>query len=369
MHFLTGPMAIYLDDTQRKTLARLAASWTWRTQWPTWLLIAVIYGGWFGVASHARVLGLPLTALLLAILSTWYMSLQHELLHGHPTRSPFINALLGFAPLAVWFPYRIYRDSHLRHHDDPHLTHPEQDPESYFVSEREWQRAGAAIRALLAFRNTFIGRLLVGPAFAIAATAADALSKIRRGDWRDVPAWLAHFVALGMLAAWLQQVCAIPAWILIIGVGYGALSLGSIRSFREHRTASDSAHRTVINEAAWGWRILFLNNNYHLVHHDLPHVPWFALREVYETSRQQYVERSGGFLVKGYSEWLRLYALAPFAHPVHGNLSDAIRQNPPAADGFAGKLRAKIMVVIRQGELHEAHPSASAERQSARQAL
>jgi fatty acid desaturase len=74
---------------------------------------------------------------------------------------------------------------------------------------------------------------------------------------------------------------------------------------------------------------LVLNNNYHLVHHDLPHVPWFALRDVYETSRQQYIERSGGFLVAGYSEWLRRYALAPVAHPVHGNLPDFIQRNSP----------------------------------------
>jgi fatty acid desaturase len=315
-------MAIYLDDAQRKSIARLATSWTWRTQWPTWALIVAIYGGWFGVAIHARELGLPLTAGLLAILGTWYMSLQHELLHGHPTRSPFVNALLGCAPLAVWFPYRIYRDSHLQHHDDPHLTYPGRDPESYFVSRRVWQRAGWALRALLAFRNTFIGRLLVGPAFAIAATGAQALGRIKRGDWRDVPAWLAHFAALAALTVWLQQVCAIPAWVFIVGVGYGALSLGSIRSFHEHRAAQDHAHRTVINEAAWCWRLLFLNNNYHLVHHDLPHVPWFALRDVYETSRQQYIERSGGFLVKGYGEWLSLYAFAPVAHPVHGQLSD-----------------------------------------------
>ena len=117
-------MAIYLDDTQRNALSRLAASWTWRTQWPTWALIAAIYGGWFSVAMHARGLGLPVTMLLLALLGTWYMSLQHELLHGHPTHSPFINALLGFAPLAVCFPYGVYRDSHLQHHDDPHLTPP-----------------------------------------------------------------------------------------------------------------------------------------------------------------------------------------------------------------------------------------------------
>src|ERR1700684_4057819 len=167
-------MAIYLDDSQRNAIARRATSWAWRTQWPTWSLIVVIYGGWFGVAMHARQIGLPLTAFFLAVLSAWYMSLQHELLHGHPTRSPFINALLGFAPLAVWFPYRVYRESHLLHHDDPHLTHPDRDPESYFVSGRVWQRAGSAIRALLVFRNTFVGRLLVGPAFAIAATSAEA---------------------------------------------------------------------------------------------------------------------------------------------------------------------------------------------------
>ncbi|MFM0551261.1 fatty acid desaturase [Paraburkholderia sediminicola] len=362
-------MAIYLDDTQRNTLARLATSWTWRTQWPTWALIVTIYGGWFGVATHARELGLPLTALLLAVLGTWYMSLQHELLHGHPTRSPFVNALLGFAPFAVWFPYGIYRDSHLQHHDDPHLTHSERDPESYFVSALVWRRAGWAIRALLTFRNTFIGRLLVGPAFAIAATGMDALRRIRRGDWRDVPVWLAHFAALAALTAWLQHGCGIPVWIFVVGVGYGALSLGSIRSFQEHRAAQAHEHRSVINEAAWFWRLLFLNNNYHLVHHDLPHVPWFALRDVYETSRQQYIERSGGFLVKGYSEWLNLYAFSPVASPVYGDLSDLIQSNPPASDSFTSKLRVKFMVVVRRGKLHEADLPATVERQTARQAL
>lgn len=362
-------MAIYLDDTQRNTLARLATSWTWRTQWPTWALIVTIYGGWFGVATHARELGLPFTALLLAVLGTWYMSLQHELLHGHPTRSPFFNALLGFAPLAVWFPYGIYRDSHLQHHDDPHLTHPERDPESYFVSALVWRRAGWAIRALLTLRNTFIGRLLVGPAFAIAATGVDALRRIRSGDWRDVPVWLAHFAALGALTAWLQRVCGIPAWVFIVGAGYGALSLGSIRSFQEHRAAQAHEHRTVINEAAWFWRLLFLNNNYHLVHHDLPHVPWFALREVYEMSRQQYIDRSGCFLVRGYSEWARRYLFARVAHPVYGDRSGLMQSIPPASGSFAGKLQVKFMVVVRDGARHEAHLSAPAERETTSQAL
>jgi fatty acid desaturase len=362
-------MAIYLDDTQRKAVARLSASWTWRSGWPTWVLIATLYSGWFGVATHARSLGLPLTTALLALLSTWYMSLQHELLHGHPTRSRLINGLLGFAPLAVWFPYGIYRTSHLRHHDDVHLTRPAADPESYFVTFDVWQRAGVATRALLTLRNTFPGRLLLGPAFAIAATSIDAVRKAAQGDWRELPVWFAHLAAVATFTWWLDTACGIPAWCFVLGVGYTALSLSSIRSFHEHRAAHAVEHRTVLNEAGWFWRLLFLNNNYHLVHHDLPHVPWFALRKVYEASRERYIERSGGFLVKGYSEWLRHYSFARIAHPVYGDPSGLILENPPASDNFAGKLRVKFMVVIRRGELHEADLPAIAERQTARQTL
>lgn len=329
-------MAIYLDDTQRKAVAHLSTSWTWRSEWPTWVLIATLYSGWFGVATHARQLGLPLTTGLLALLSAWYMSLQHELLHGHPTRSRLINGLLGFAPLAVWFPYGIYRASHLRHHDDANLTHPAADPESYFITPDVWQRAGTATRALLALRNTFIGRLLLGPAFAIAATTMDAMRHAARGDWHEVPAWCAHLIALAMFTWWLDTACGIPVGCFVLGVGYTALSLSSIRSFHEHRAAHAVEHRTVLNEAAWFWRLLFLNNNYHLVHHDLPHVPWFALRNVYETSRQQYIERSGGFLVRGYSEWMRLYAVAPVTHPVQDDLSESIKADSPASVKLAG---------------------------------
>ncbi|MGF6289925.1 fatty acid desaturase [Paraburkholderia youngii] len=80
-----------------------------------------------------------------------------------------------------------------------------------------------------------------------------------------------------------------------------------------------------------------MNNNYHLVHHDLPQVPWFALQAVYQTSRQQYIERSGAFLVKGYSEWVRRYGFAAVAHPMGEIPSGHFRGNPPASVSFAGK--------------------------------
>jgi len=46
------------------------------------------------------------------------MSLQHEIIHGHPTRKRWLNNLIGQWPLALWLPFENYRHSHLAHHND-----------------------------------------------------------------------------------------------------------------------------------------------------------------------------------------------------------------------------------------------------------
>ncbi len=311
-------MATYLDDRQRVELAHAARHWLWRTELPTWGLIVAVYAGWFGVAANASRLGLPLTCVLLTLCTTWYLSLQHELLHGHPTRLPWLNALLGAAPLGIWLPYALYRRAHLAHHD-AELTEPGADPESYFLYAGDWHASGPALQRLYAARNTMVGRILLQPAFAICAIVADALARLRAGDWRDVPVWLAHLSALAALLAWLQLSCGMPAWLVLAGVGYPALSLAAIRSFHEHRPSDSHAARSVINDAGLGWRLLFLNNNYHLVHHDLPSVPWFALASVYRRRAPDYLARNDGFFVRGYREWLVRYAwraVAPVTHPL-----------------------------------------------------
>ena len=243
--------------------------------------------------------------------------MQHELLHGHPTRWPLFNAALGIAPLAVWFPYAVYRESHLRHHDDTHLTDPDHDPESYYVSAAQWRDAGPAMRALLGFRNTFVGRMMIGPAFAIGGALAGGVREIAGGNLRAAGAWALHLVMLGALAAWLEVRCGIDPFVFAMGIGYPALALSSVRSFREHRAAHEISERTVINESAWFWRLLFLNNNYHAVHHDLPCVPWFAIGRVYHERRAAYRARNGGFVAQGYGEWLTRHAMTPVAPPLH----------------------------------------------------
>ncbi len=332
-------MPYYLDEDQRQELSHASASWRWRSEWPTWLLIGMIYGGWFGVALNAQRLGLAVALPLLAVFSAWYMSLQHELLHGHPTRHALVNGSIGAAPLAVWFPYGVYRRTHLQHHCDSDLTRPWADPESFFIGEHAWTAKGPAMRALMTFRNTFVGRILVGPAFAIVATLGDAIRRIRAGDTRDLWSWVLHLAALAVLLRWLEHRCGIPPLAFLAGASYPALSISAIRSFHEHRVAHDPAQRSVINEAAWPWRLLFLNNNFHAVHHDLPGVPWFALGRVYTRRRSDYHLRNGGYVVHGYGEWLTRFAwrpVAPVAHPLYGDWPDeAGKQHRPLARRIA----------------------------------
>jgi len=52
----------------------------------------------------------------------------------------------------------------------------------------------------------------------------------------------------------------------------------------------------------------------------LPSVPWFALANVYHEHRDAYLQRNGGFIVRGYQEWLVRHVVQPVApalHPLH----------------------------------------------------
>jgi fatty acid desaturase len=101
------------------------------TEWPTFLLAFTIYAGWAALTFFHAAIPWPLLVLGGAWVLAWQMSLQHEVLHGHPTRSRRLNDALGFPPLTLWLPYFIYRRSHLRHHRDAYLTDPLEDPETY----------------------------------------------------------------------------------------------------------------------------------------------------------------------------------------------------------------------------------------------
>ncbi|WP_020656406.1 fatty acid desaturase [Massilia niastensis] len=316
------PRSEYLDAAQRQQISDERTRLLWRAEWPTWLLIAVIHGGWLGTLAFWRELGSVAATWLMIWWGAWYMSLQHELIHGHPTPWPAVNRLFGYLPLAVWYPYQLYRDSHLRHHVDAHLTMPALDTESCYVSPAAWAGMNRPLRALLWLNKTFWGRLLVGPAIAIGGTWREAIRQPLRGDWRQAPMWLRHLAMLGAMLWWVDAAFGVPALYYLLAISYPAQSLAMIRSYYEHRPADDHKQRIVLNEAGPVFRLLFLNNNYHLVHHDFPSLPWYLLPRVYHARRAGYIARSGGFHVRGYGELMRRFGFRPVDAPVHPSGQD-----------------------------------------------
>lgn len=103
-------------------------------------------------------------------------------------------------------------------------------------------------------------------------TLNSALRAFREGDRRAIAMWSLHLLLLTGLLTWMAAQGFSPLW-FVLAVSYPALALTKVRSFLEHRAADDPLARSVINEAGLPWRALFLNLNYHAVHHDLPGVP------------------------------------------------------------------------------------------------
>jgi fatty acid desaturase len=89
-----------------------------------------------------------------------------------------------------------------------------------------------------------------------------------------------------------------------------------LRSLYEHRPGALPAHRTVINEAAAPWRLLYLNNNYHVVHHAYPEVPWYKIPGLYAADRDAWHAGNGGFVLPGYLYLIRNFAWRTVDHPV-----------------------------------------------------
>jgi fatty acid desaturase len=288
-----------------------------RIEWPTIVLAAIIYGMWFVITlfwTH-----LPLWALMLAGAWTtaWHMSLQHEIIHGHPTRKRWINNLIGQWPLALWLPFENYRHSHLAHHKDERLTDPLDDPESYYWRQEDWDRLGRFGRAVVRLQASLLGRLLFGPFWACAKLWKAEFAAMAAGNRKTRREAAVHLLEMIVVLAWVVGVCRMPIFIYLFCFVYAGTSLAMVRSFAEHRAESVIERRTAIVEKSWILGPLFLFNNLHVAHHMRHTMPWYALPRWYHANRAALIERNGGLVYDSYRDVVRRYLLRPHDQSLH----------------------------------------------------
>jgi len=287
-------------------------------EFPTIAVIVATYGIWvIGTTAAwqaAPILGFVLTTLAIAQFS----SLQHEVLHGHPFANQRLNEALVFPALTLFVPYNRFRDLHLAHHHDPILTDPYDDPESNFMDPSQWARLPDWLRRAYRINSTLLGRILIGPALSIWVLGRDDLAAIRRGDAAVRRAWVLQALGGVLVIGWLALVGAMPLW-AYVAAAYLAYGMLKIRTFLEHRAHEAFRGRSVIIEDRGPLSFLFLNNNFHAVHHMHPTTAWYDLPAKYAANRDHYLRRNDGYRFANYAEVFRLYFLHakdPVPHPM-----------------------------------------------------
>lgn len=286
-------------------------------EWPTLVLILATYLVWAGVTIFADVLTPWFAIPVLALTLTLHSSLQHEVLHGHPLPNRRLSEALAYPPLGLAIPYQRFRDLHLAHHLDAILTDPYDDPESNYLDPDVWSRLPGPMRRLLLFNNTLLGRIVVGPLVAMVVFLRSDWRAARIGDRAVIRGWAIHAPLLAGVAAWVLAVGSMPVWAYLLSA-YLALSILKIRTFLEHQAHERALGRSVIIEDRGPLAFLFLNNNYHAVHHAHPQVPWYRLPALYRSRRAEYLRRNLGYSYASYGEVIRRYVLRrkdPVPHP------------------------------------------------------
>lgn len=288
-----------------------------KIEWPTLGLILAVYAAlgsliWF----HSF---LPWFFILPfgAYLACLHGSLQHEALHGHPTRSRRWNEILVYISPQLWLPYGRYRDLHLQHHNDMNLTCPVRDPESYYLLPETWSTMPGWRKRLNHFNNTLFGRMLVGPAISVVQFWGDEFGSMARGRRQGLRCWLGFAVSALIVLTFVAW-CNMPIWQYLLFIAYPSVSLAMVRSFCEHQAAEDIGHRTILVETSPLWALLFLNNNLHIAHHERPSLAWYQLPAFYAAERARLLSRNGNYLKLGYGQIFRsyfLHAKEDVAHP------------------------------------------------------
>ena len=287
-----------------------------RSEWPTWAVLAACYSIWLGsILLHGQ-LGW-LWMIPAALMVTLHSSLQHEALHGHPTRSAALNEALVFPAIGLFVPYRSFRETHLRHHNDANLTDPFDDPESWYLPLPAWNRTGSVRRRLLNANNTLAGRLTIGPALGLWGFWRTEWRRILNGERQVRRAWLMHVLGMVPVLALIYW-AGVPLWQYLL-VCYAGMAVLMIRTFIEHRAAETTPERTAVVEAGPVMQLLFLNNNYHAVHHNHPALAWYRLPSLWRSERDQTLAGNGHYHYPGgYLQVAKAWLLRqrePVPHP------------------------------------------------------
>ncbi|MCA9774731.1 MAG: fatty acid desaturase [Myxococcales bacterium] len=252
-----------------------------RVSWPTMGLFALCIGGWAGTLGLALGGALPAWAAvpLLAVFAYVSFTPMHDGVHKSITRAAWMNDAIGrVAAVPLFAPFIAFRWCHLQHHRK--TNHPTEDPDFWSGRGPGWVLPLRWLTQDLHYYVAYFGRWRSRPA----AERAEAVGT------------LALFVAIaaGLAAAgWGREV--VLYWLVParLAIGWLAFTFDYLPHWPYAASAAEDRFVATRNlrwsptrEGRWlGPAMLW--QNFHLVHHLYPGVPFHRYARVWRARRAE----------------------------------------------------------------------------------
>ncbi len=251
--------------------------------WPTQLLAALAsallifsIGGALGGS-----IALEVSFAMSVVAAVVAFTPMHDASHRSVSKARFVNELVGrICATVLASPFLAFRYAHLEHHK--HTNHHHLDPDYY---------SGKGPRVLLPLR-------WLTQDLHYYVIIAGAWKKLSRSVKVEVT--LNLLLLLGVFSCFLAEgkgLTLLLAWILPVRLAIGLLSFSfDYLPHRPHATTSKENRfkATRVIEGP-GLTLLFLYQNYHLIHHLYPGVPFYRYRKVFDSQQKQLLDK--GMLV------------------------------------------------------------------------
>ncbi len=255
--------------------------------WPSLLITALLatahLGIWIGTLRFG--LPMPLASLLLVVVTYYWFTPLHEAVHGNLAgrERRFVNPWVGhLASMAFLAPFPAFQILHLRHHGS--VNHQGEDPDLWVAAPTRLGVLGRCLTILPYYYAVLFGSLreesenrrrLILQAAAILGAFGAVIALLVRAD-----------LGTEALLLWL-----VPAWL-------ASALLAFLFDYLPHQPHDDRGRWTNARIVLGGrlLTLLMAGQNYHLVHHLKPRVPFYRYGRVYRQLLPQ-LERHGSPII------------------------------------------------------------------------
>jgi fatty acid desaturase len=229
----------------------------------------VIY---FSVAGKlALVPAMLINAVMAYILFTPMHEAGHMNVSGPRKDLRWIDELLGWlSGITLFAPFYVFKVIHFRHH--AHTNDPEKDPDHWLASKNLFQ---------LIFHSVTIFPVYVINGFKMLFIEKQLNSKVRRELIIAFIVLIIFLVVLGLWISWHNWIYPLMLWILpaVIAQGFLAFAFDWL-PHHPHQEQKPWLNTRVFDIP--GLSVLLLSQNYHLIHHLHPRIPFYKYKNAYD---------------------------------------------------------------------------------------